>query len=630
TSDVTVSVTENTTPPLAVGIAPTLTCAITEVTINGFGSSTGSDFTYQWSTGNGNIVSGGTTLNPEVDAPGTYTLTVTDESNGCDATTQVTVNENVTPPIASANAGDITCVNLTVTINGTGSSLGPNFSYQWSTGNGNIVSGSTTLNPVVDQAGTYTLTVTDASNGCDATTQVTVGLNNTPPMVDAGPDMQIDCANTTVQLNGSASAGASGVTINWSTVDGNILFGGTTANPTVSEPGTYTMFVTNPENGCTAMASVNVTEDLAQPSAVILPPQLITCYVPEVVLDGSLSSSGSNFSYQWTTPTGNIVSGQNSSMATVNQEGVYILTVTNTNNHCTVTENIFVNANTIPPIANAGPPQTLNCVVSELVLNGFNSSAGSIYTYQWTTNDGNIISGGTTLQPLVNEAGLYTLTVTNTDNGCESASQVIVDVDASLPIADAGGNLELTCLNPLVNINGTNSSSGIGITYQWSTTDGNIIAGGTTLTPLVSQAGTYNLAVINSTNGCTAFSSVDISNNIILPEVDIIPPGLVDCYQPTALLDGSGSSAGSNFSYNWSTNNGNIVSGGNTPVATVDAGGNYQLSIFDSTNGCTASETVIVQEEIDDPDLALAAAETITCALTTVSLDATGSSEGPN
>ena len=630
TEEVTVNVTENTTPPVAVGTAPVLTCAVTEVVINGTGSSAGSNFTYQWTTSNGNIVSGSTSLMPTVNQPGTYELTVTDATNGCETIAQVTVNEDVTPPTALATAGNITCVDLTVMIDGTGSSAGSNITYQWNTNDGNIVSGSTTTNPIVDQPGTYTITVTDNNNGCLSTASVNVGLDNTPPAADAGPDMQLDCANSSVQLDGSGSAAGSNINYNWSTSDGNIVSGSTSANPTVNEPGTYTLLVTNSTNGCTSTTDVEVTEDLALPTAVILPPDVITCFAPDALLDGSFSSSGPNFTYQWSTTTGNIISGTTGAMALVDQPGTYTLTVTNTNNSCFVSESMVVIANTIAPIANAGPPQTLNCVVSEVLLNGFNSSAGGIYTYQWSTNDGNIVSGETTMAPLVNEAGTYTLTVFNSDNGCESTSQVIVDLDENVPIADAGGDLELTCLNPLVNINGTGSSSGIGITYQWSTMDGNIVAGGTGLTPLVSSPGTYNLTVVNSTNGCLSFSSVEVTDNIIQPEVDILPPGIVDCFQPTAILDGTGSSSGSNFSYFWSTTNGNIVDGQNTPIATVDAGGTYQLSIFDSSNGCSTNESIIVQEEIENPDLALAPAETITCALTEVSLDATGSSVGPN
>ena len=50
--------------------------------------------------------------------------------------------------------------------------------------------------------------------------------------------------------------------------------------------------------------------------------------------------------------------------------------------------------------------------------------------YEWTTLDGNIISGADTLNPLVDSAGTYTLTVTNPDTECTSSDDVVVEEDA--------------------------------------------------------------------------------------------------------------------------------------------------------------------------------------------------------
>jgi hypothetical protein len=53
------------------------------------------------------------------------------------------------PPVAGIEPpARLNCQNATVQINGAGSSQGANFTYQWSTANGHIVSGETTLTPV--------------------------------------------------------------------------------------------------------------------------------------------------------------------------------------------------------------------------------------------------------------------------------------------------------------------------------------------------------------------------------------------------------------------------------------------------------------------------------------------------
>ena len=50
--------------------------------------------------------------------------------------------------------------------------------------------------------------------------------------------------------------------------------------------------------------------------------------------------------------------------------------------------------------------------------------------------DGNIVSGANSLEPDVDEAGTYTLTVTNDDNGCTASD--IVTITNNMVVANAG------------------------------------------------------------------------------------------------------------------------------------------------------------------------------------------------
>ena len=623
TQTATVSVAADQTPPVATATAPMLTCAVTSVTVSGTGSSTGPDFSYQW-TGPG-IVSGGNTLNPTVNQPGSYMLTVTNSINGCTETFNLNVGQDVTPPNAVATAPSLTCVDLQVTINGAGSSTGPNFSYQW-TGPG-IVSGGTSLNPVVNAAGSYTLTVTNNANGCTGTTNVNVGLDNTPPVANAGPPQQIDCTHSQVQLNGSGSASGSNIGYFWSTTNGNIVSGQNSATPTVNEPGTYVLTVTNNTNGCTAQSTVTVTEDVTPPLAVVLPAPLVDCFTPQVTLDGSNSSSGPNFTYQWAGP--GIVSGQNTATPTVGQGGSYVLTVTNTNNGCTAQASVFVNENTNPPFVNAGSPQELTCTVSAVILDGSSSSGGPNFSYQWTTPNGNILSGANTPAPLVNEPGTYTLTITNLTNGCTASASTNVTVDSAVPMANAGPDMEINCISTMVSLNGTASSTGSSYTYLWTTVDGNIVSGATTQGPLVNAPGTYVLTVSNNDNGCTATSTAVVLDNTQIPQIVIAQPDEVNCYDPVVTIDASGSSSGSQFNYTWTTTNGHFVSGQFTLTPTVDAGGAYTLIIANLENFCNNTMTVIVPEDINNPNVTIAAPATVNCYNSQVTLNAGGTDTGP-
>src|SRR6185436_11184284 len=74
-----------------------------------------------------------------------------------------------------AHAGpdkSLNCAVTSITLSGSSSSTGVN--YHWAALNGgHIVSGINSLSPVVDSAGTYTLTVTFISSGC-STSDVTL------------------------------------------------------------------------------------------------------------------------------------------------------------------------------------------------------------------------------------------------------------------------------------------------------------------------------------------------------------------------------------------------------------------------------------------------------------------------
>lgn len=90
---------QNTTPPTVIANADDeITCNTPEVHLMSTGSSTGSDFIYSWSTQNGHFITSMEVPTAMVDAPGMYTLQITNTSNGCTATAQATVLENTNYP----------------------------------------------------------------------------------------------------------------------------------------------------------------------------------------------------------------------------------------------------------------------------------------------------------------------------------------------------------------------------------------------------------------------------------------------------------------------------------------------------------------------------------------------------
>ena len=555
--------------PLSVSIINqvNVTCVIPIGSATAQASGGTGSHTYNWSNGS----TGATASLPA----GTHTVTVTD-GNGCTATTSVNITANITPPIAEAGPpAQIDCSNPTATLNGTGSSAGAGFSYLWTTSNGIIISGTTTLNPVVGSAGTYTLTVTNAVNGCTASDFTTVISNLTAPVSNAGPDMTLTCSLPSVQLNGSGSSSGANFTYLWTTANGNIISGANTLTPTVNAPGTYCLTVTNTTNGCTTTDCANVTQNITAPVANAGSASPLTCNVSSVTLNGSASSSGPNFTYLWTTANGNIVSGETTTMPVVNAAGVYTLTVTNTNNGCTASSSVTVTSNTTPPNADAGPGMFFNCNNSVVVLNGSASSQGANFSYAW--EGPGIQSGGNTTNPAVDAPGTYTITVTNTSTGCTALDSTTV---AQTP--------QLTATIPVqvnVNCNGNNSGSataqgsgGAG-DYNFAWSNGATGAQASNL-----SAGIYTVTITDE-DDCTATASISITEPPILSaNASATGESSVGANDGSATASPTGGVPG--YSYEWNT-------GATTQTITGLAPGNFTVTVTDD-NGCSAVQTVTV------------------------------------
>ena len=608
-------------PEATIANPQAITCANNTVTLDGNGSSFGAGYDLQWSSANGNFVSGTGTLSPVVNAPGTYTLLVTNLANGCTTQASVEVDENTELPQANAGiAMTLTCEFPELTLQGSGST-GPEFEYQW-TGPG-IVAGANTLNPLVNQPGTYELLVTNLSNSCTATSPVNIDQDFQAPVADAGSTAELSCTLTSLTLDGSGSSSGPAFSYFWTTTNGNIVSGENTPNPTINAPGTYSLLVTNLNNGCTSESEVIITEDDDLPQISIAPAAPITCEVDQVTLDASASVSGANFQYVWTTTNGNILAGANSANPVVNAPGSYLLTITNLQTSCSNAESVFVEDQTALPAVEAGTADALTCTQTSVALDGSGTASGANYSYQWTGPG--IVSGQTSLNPVVNLPGSYQLLVTNTLTGCTNTDEVLVPQDIALPSVNILTPSVLTCALTSVQLDAAGTSTGGQFTYQWSTVDGNIVSGDTSLTPLVDEPGTYQLLVTNSINGCTSAENVTVDQDVEAPVADAGAGSTLSCAMPTLNLNGAGSSSGSIFTYSWSTVNGNIVNGADTPSPTIDAPGTYQLVVTNTQNGCTSTDQVVIDQDNSLPTAIIQEPDQLTCALTSIQLSAVAS-----
>ena len=603
-STCTVDVTKDVTPPNCNAGGPYhIDCDTPNGTITLDGSSTTQGATFQWSITNGANIPTDANGDASVSDAGNYTLTVTDPSNGCVSTCTVDVTKDVTPP--NCNAGgpyhiDCDTPNGTITLDGSSTTQGATF--QWSITNGANIPTDANGDASVSDAGNYTLTVTDPSNGCVSTCTVDVTKDVTPPNCNAGGPYHIDCdtPNGTITLDGSSTT--QGATFQWSITNGANIPTDANGDASVSDAGNYTLTVTDPSNGCVSTCTVDVTKDVTPPNCNAGGPYHIDCDTPNgtITLDGSSTTQGATF--QWSITNGANIPTDANGDASVSDAGNYTLTVTDPSNGCVSTCTVDVTKDVTPPNCNAGGPYHIDCDTPNgtITLDGSSTTQGA--TFQWSITNGANIPTDANGDASVSDAGNYTLTVTDPSNGCVSTCTVDVTKDVTPPNCNAGGPYHIDCDTPNGTITLDGSSTTQGATFQWSITNGANIPTDANGDASVSDAGNYTLTVTDPSNGCVSTCTVDVTKDVTPPNCNAGGPYHIDCDTPngTITLDGSSTTQGATFQ--WSITNGaNIPTDANGDASVSDAG-NYTLTVTNPANGCVSTCSVDVTKDVTPPD----------------------------
>ena len=598
-----------------------------------------------------------------------FNLTVTD-SGGASATDSMSIvvkNATNLAPIANAGLSKTLTLPLdSVSLDGSGSSDpdGTITNFSWAQVSGPSVAVLNNASSAVAQANNllagqyiFELTVTDNGNAVSkAQVKITVVSSGIqPPVANAGANQTIQLPVNQVNLDGTASIATSGsiTAYNWSQVSGPstaMLGSATTAITSAGNlvAGTYVFQLTiQDNNNVNASDSVVIT---VLPQANIPPVARagsgVTVILPAntATLNGSQSTDadGSITAYSWTEISGPNTpgsSGDNTAVLSltglVAGQYIYQLTVTDNNGatgYAQVKITVVAPPNS-PPVAIAGPDQTITAPSNSVNLNGAASydPDGSITGYTWVMVSGQgsvTISNGNTATPAVLglNPGIYIFRLTVTDNSAATASaQVTITVNPEptlpnqAPIANAGTNQVITAPENSIMLNGSSSfdPDGAIVFYGWSQVSGPSnagIANLNTATPTLSGliVGTYVFQLLVTDNsGASNIDQVTIQVNPAVNKINLSPVALAGSdttiYLPAngILLNASDSydPDGNITAYQWQE-----ISGPNTVVAsslngsTVDISdlqeGVYQFQVT-VTDNQGASSTAIVKISVD-------------------------------
>jgi gliding motility-associated-like protein len=531
----------------------------------------------------------------------TYTISIT-SADGCEKDTTITI---VAPPAAISIQGvvvnTLACHETTGTI-GTVLVSGGTAPYNYVYAPQSNLSATTTI-PALPFAGVaigdYVLTVSD-NFGCSDTfwfsvTRQDLFLNP----VQASPESCTGASNGVIN-NAVPFYGTAPYQLGYAPIATPSTITAVAGFPVNGmAPGTYIMYATD-SKGCTdsswfTIGAGSIACCTHSISATLTPP---TCAGNDGAIDMTTTGALGVITYTWG-------GGETNEDLTGLASGTYYVTVTDDITNCSK-DTSFVLLPPTPPSVDAGLDVTLTCVLLNTNLTA--TSTTPSVSFAWS-------NGTNAASTLVSTANTYNVTATDPSNGCTASDAVVVTLDNAIPNVNAGADILLTCVITNTSLQATSTTAGV--TYAWSN-------GINTADNLVSSPNVYTVTATNPSNGCTISDAVDVTQNISTPNVDAGLDQELSCTTSSANLTGASSTSG--VSYAWSGPG--TITNGNTAIATVNVSGNYSLLVTDPSNGCTASDVVVVTPNVNSPNINAGLDQVLTCATTSVSLTATSSTAG--
>lgn len=280
----TVNITAVNVPPLNI-TGDTLVCYAQSALL----TAPASFQTYQWRSGSGAQLSTNQTVSFKLLQNQQVNLLATTKE-GCKAADSVLMQVKFARPV-SLGADTSFCSGDSIVLK-----AGTNYaSYQWSTG-------ATSANIIAKQAATYIVAVLDTNN-CRANDTLVIQQVYALPQVNLGSDRNLCVGKPIVLDAGQQSSYA------WNN-------GSTSRYFTVNNTGIYKVTVTN-VYGCISADSIDIKKIVPPPAGFLTASDSICRYATlDVVPSGTYSN------YLWST-------GSSKSTITIDEPGIYILTVTN-------------------------------------------------------------------------------------------------------------------------------------------------------------------------------------------------------------------------------------------------------------------------------------------------------------
>src|ERR687892_563848 len=464
---------EESTELLTVGIIPNGTEGVAPATFEFEANITGGTepYTYLWDFGDGSEESDEQTVLHTFEEAGIYNvvLTITDE-NGEEASDnlEITVNEPsptiaepLTVGIISNSTEGVAPATFEFQANLTGGT--EPYTYLWDFGDGSEESDEQTVLHTFEEAGIYnvTLTATDTDDQ-DASASIEISVEEAPPALPptiAEPltvgiisNSTEGVAPATFEFEANITGGTEPYAISWNFGDGSEESDEQTVLHTFEEAGIYNVVLTiTDENGEEASDNLEITVN--EPSPTIAEPltaEIISNSTEGVApatfeFQANLTGGTEPYTYLWDFGDGSEESDEQTVLHTFEEAGIYNVTLTATDtDDQDASASIEISVEEAPP---ALPPTIAEPLTVGIISNSTEGVAPATFEFEanitggtepyaisWNFGDGSEESDEQTVLHTFEEAGIYNVVLTITDeNGEEASDNLEITVNEPSP-----------------------------------------------------------------------------------------------------------------------------------------------------------------------------------------------------
>ena len=270
----------------------------------------------------------------------------------------------------------------------------------------------------------------DLNNNADLSGDCRSKSNGQPIVFHQNPEIlsftsgTLTCAENAVSIEIQTDIPVTG----WSwTGPGNFIFN--EATPTIYTAGTYQLEVKT-MHGCTDQKSWVVFEDRNMPQISLSAAQVLTCKETSVPIQVSLDRQ--NVTGVWTLPNGVTAPFTADQPLEAREPGWYILSVEDSENGCQDVEQIEILEDSEAPQISLSAAQMLTCKETSVPIQA--SLDRQNVTGVWTLPNGATAPFTADQSLEAREPGLYILLVEDSENGCQAATQQLIERITDMPV----------------------------------------------------------------------------------------------------------------------------------------------------------------------------------------------------